>query len=248
MVCAEGVELVKGEEGLRLIAYKCPAGVWTIGYGHTGGVREGQQMTQAEAIETLMQDLAAVEAKIVGLLARPANKYQLAAMVSLTFNIGAQAFATSTVLKAHNRGDFMSAGRAFNLWTKARVEGKLVDLPGLIRRRAKESALYMRAVEVHALMGQPVMMTPPQEMPQMVEQQRATPLTSPAVLGPSIAAGAGGLATVADTLNQVSGAAWSVQPIFELARYAPIALAIVAVAAVAWAIWHYYKRRREGRV
>lgn len=248
MICSEGVDLVKSEEGLRLIAYRCPAGVWTYGYGHTQGVREGMTLTQAEAEQLLMQDLETVNLKITGLLSTPANKYQLAAMVSLAFNIGVTAFATSTVLKAHNRGDFMSAGRAFNLWTKARVDGKLVDLPGLIRRRAKESALYMRPFEVHSFLGQPVAMTPPPEMPQMVEQQRPSPFMSPSVLGPSIAAGATGIGAAADTLNQVSSAAWSVQPIFELARYAPLALALVAAAAVAWAVWHYYKRRREGRV
>jgi lysozyme len=65
-------------------------------------------------------------------------------MVSLAYNVGVAAFARSTVLKAHNSGDFEAASRAFGLWNKARVNGALTELKGLTRRRAAESSLYLR--------------------------------------------------------------------------------------------------------
>jgi lysozyme len=137
----EGKALVKRFEGLRLDAYRCPAGVATIGYGSTGPhVRMGMTIAPGEADRLLDKDLArfemGVKAMVTGI---PTNPDQFSAMVSLAFNIGLGAFATSTVLKRHKLGNKIGAGNAFLMWNKA---GGQV-LKGLMRRREAERELYL---------------------------------------------------------------------------------------------------------
>jgi lysozyme len=137
----KGKALVKRFEGLRLDAYRCPAGVATIGYGSTGPhVRMGMTITPGEADRLLDKDLArfevGVKAMVTGI---PTNPDQFSAMVSLAFNIGLGAFATSTVLKRHKLGNKIGAANAFLMWNKA---GGQV-LKGLMRRREAERELYL---------------------------------------------------------------------------------------------------------
>jgi lysozyme len=133
-----GIELIKSFEGLRLKAYRCSAGVLTIGYGHTSGVTEGQEIDEAEAERLLREDIAEFEAGVLRVATDPTPN-QFSAMVSLAFNIGLAAFGRSTVLRKHNAGDHADAAEAFMLWNKA--GGRV--LQGLIRRRAAERALYL---------------------------------------------------------------------------------------------------------
>jgi lysozyme len=133
-----GIELIKSFEGLRLKAYRCSAGVLTIGYGHTSGVTEGQEIDEAEAERLLREDIAEFEAGVSRVATDPTPN-QFSAMVSLAFNIGLAAFGRSTVLRKHNAGDHADAAEAFMLWNKA--GGRV--LQGLIRRRAAERALYL---------------------------------------------------------------------------------------------------------
>ncbi len=127
--------LIKEFEGLRLEAYRCPAGVWTIGWGHTSGVVPGQKITEAEAERLLDEDLRPV------LAALPAGltENQRAALASLCFNIGVSAFLASTIrrLAAANPQDPRIPAE-FLRWKYSR--GKA--LPGLLRRRQAEAALY----------------------------------------------------------------------------------------------------------
>ncbi len=131
--------------GPALTAYRCPAGVLTIGWGHTGpDVHEGQTITAAAADQLLDKDLDEAEADVSSLLKVPTNDNAFAALVSLRFNIGPEGFRKSTVLKRHNAGDWAGAAQAFALWNKARNDkGQRVVLNGLVRRRAAEAALYM---------------------------------------------------------------------------------------------------------
>lgn len=140
---AAGLTLIKSFEGLRLSAYRCPAGVWTIGYGHTGpDVRPGMRITEAEAEALLRGDLDRFESGVLaGIDAAPTTDNQFAAMVSLAFNIGLGAFNKSTVLRQHTAGNTQRAAAAFLLW----VKGGGKTLPGLVRRRTAERALYLRA-------------------------------------------------------------------------------------------------------
>lgn len=135
-----GLELVKQFEGCKLTAYKCPAGVWTIGYGSTGDhVRPGMTITKDQAEELLRSDLRRFEAA-VQTEAGDATDNQFSAMVCLAFNIGIAAFARSSVLRWHQAKNTGEAANAFRLWNKA--GGKI--LPGLVKRREAEAALYRK--------------------------------------------------------------------------------------------------------
>lgn len=143
---ASGLTLIKKWEGLRLDAYTCPAGVWTIGYGHTSAagppaVSKGMRITEAEAESVLVRDLGRYEAAVSKAITRQATANQFSAMVSLCFNIGPGAFAGSTLVKRFNAGDEPGAADAFLMWRKA--GGKV--LPGLEARRAAERKLFLAA-------------------------------------------------------------------------------------------------------
>lgn len=140
-IARTAVELIADREqgpngGPALKAYKCPAGVWTLGFGETAGVKPGMTCTESEAWDMLLRDLTARTQAVQGMLTLPANENQLGALVSLVYNIGLEAFKKSSVLRLHNAGDFAGAARAFRLWDKARVNGKLQVLAGLTARRA----------------------------------------------------------------------------------------------------------------
>lgn len=135
-----GLDLIKSFEGLRLAAYKCPAGILTIGYGSTGAhVRAGMTITRDEAETLLLQDICRFE-ECVDRACPGLNDNQFAACVSLAYNIGCAAFERSTVCRMANAGNHTRAKLAFSLWVKA--SGK--TLAGLVRRRAAEAELYGR--------------------------------------------------------------------------------------------------------
>ena len=134
-----GLDLVKHYEGFRTDAYLCPAGIVTIGYGHTGGVELGDCIRQKDAEQLLIAELEKFEAG----LRCSGTENQLSAMTCLAYNIGIPAFSTSTVRRKHVQNDFRGAGEAFLLWDKATIAGKLMVLPGLVKRRMAEKALYL---------------------------------------------------------------------------------------------------------
>jgi lysozyme len=137
-VSDKGLSLIKEFEGCVLKAYLCPAKVWTIGYGHTKGVKAGQTITQFEADELLRLDVE--DHDISDLLGdAPTTQDQFDAMSSLAFNIGLTRFAGSTVLKRHKLGNRLGAANAFLMWKLS--NGKV--LPGLVRRREAERRLYL---------------------------------------------------------------------------------------------------------
>jgi lysozyme len=137
---AEGIALITAFESCRLKAYRCPAGLWTIGYGHTGAeVHDGLTITQAEADGLLRTDLAKFDTGVLRLCPQSRDT-QHAAMVSLAYNIGLGNFANSSVARLHNAGRYGYASKAFALWN--RVDGEV--LPGLTKRRAAEASLYLR--------------------------------------------------------------------------------------------------------
>lgn len=135
---AAGLKIVKDSEGLRLTAYKCPADVWTIGYGSTGAhVKPGLTITAERAEELLREDLARFEAWVAENCA-PATDDQFSALVSFAFNVGTGALKESTLRRKHLEGDYAGAAAEFARWNKG--GGRV--LPGLVTRRAKEAALY----------------------------------------------------------------------------------------------------------
>lgn len=138
---AAGIALIKSFEGVKLVGYKCPAGIPTIGYGHTGPeVKVGMKITQEQADALLANDLRKFEQGVEGFLdGVPASINQFAAMVSLAYNVGLAAFSRSSVLRHHRQGNRDLAAEAFLLWNKANG----VVLPGLTRRRKAERELYL---------------------------------------------------------------------------------------------------------
>lgn len=141
-----GVEVIKRFEGLKLEAYRCPAGVLTIGYGHTGAdVKEGMRITEEQAEEFLRSDLRHIERRVQQLVTAPLTQGQFDALVSFAYNVGLGALERSTLLKRLNAEDYRGAAAQFGLWTRA--AGR--DLPGLVRRRRAERELF-EEVAVHA--------------------------------------------------------------------------------------------------
>lgn len=134
----KGIALIKEFEGLRLKAYQCPGGVWTIGYGHTAGVKPGIVISEAQAEEYLKADLIAFERYLNG-LGLALNQNQFDALVSFIYNVGTGNFSNSTLLrKVRANPQENSIMDEFLRWvySKGRV------LPGLQRRRLAEMKLY----------------------------------------------------------------------------------------------------------
>jgi lysozyme len=137
-ISEQGLDLIRRFEGLRLRAYRCPAGVWTIGYGHTGPeVREGMTIGRDEAEAMLRGDLIRFE-EGVAKSAGACTQGQYDALVSFAFNLGLGALRSSTLLKKHKAGEHRLAAGEFARWIHA--GGR--KLPGLVRRRAAEAELY----------------------------------------------------------------------------------------------------------
>jgi len=151
MINAAGAALLTKSEGVRLKAYFCPAGIPTIGRGHTDGitaqmVRDGYTITADEERALFQSDMEKWEGDVLSSLTRKPNENQLAAFICLAYNIGIGAFRNSTVVRKYEAGDDVGAAAAFHLWNKATVGGKKVVLPGLVTRRAEEAALFMTPV------------------------------------------------------------------------------------------------------
>lgn len=137
-VPAAALDLIKQYEGCALLAYRCPAGRWTIGYGHTTGVREGDVITQAQAEQWLAEDVALFARGVERMVKVPLTPGQFGALVSLAMNIGLGALASSTLLRTLNAGDVAGARAEFARWVNA--GGKRLE--GLVRRRAAEAELF----------------------------------------------------------------------------------------------------------
>jgi lysozyme len=134
-----GLDLIKSFEGLRLDAYVCPAGVLTVGYGHTGpDVYEGQVINHDEATDLLRADLAKFE-RCVSQSVGDLTENQFSACVSLAFNIGCSAFGKSTLVRKIAQGDMSGAADEFLRWDKA--GGR--QMAGLTRRRRAERELFL---------------------------------------------------------------------------------------------------------
>ena len=146
-----GLDLIKMFEGLRLEAYVDAVGVWTIGYGHTQTARAGMVITEQQAEQLLRDDLGDAEDAVNNLVKVPLNDNEFSALASLVFNIGSGNFQRSTVLRRLNQEDRVGAADAIEWWNKGRVNGVLTTLPGLVRRRAAEKALFLTPTALELL-------------------------------------------------------------------------------------------------
>ena len=135
----KGIDLIKHFEGCELNAYKCPAGVWTIGYGHIKGVSEGMSITQEQAEQMLLDELKEYENYINELVTVNLSQNQFDALVSWVYNLGPVNLTASTMLKVLNSGEYEDVPAQMKRWNKA--GGKVLE--GLIRRREAEACLFV---------------------------------------------------------------------------------------------------------
>ena len=140
-ISRNGIEFIKKEEGLVLNAYLCPANVWTIGYGHTNGVKKGDKITEEQAEDFLVNDLLYSERIVNKMVKVKLNQNQYDALVSFVFNVGSGNFINSTLLKKLNAG-----AKSDEICVELRrwIFSKGKKLPVLVARRQRECELYQR--------------------------------------------------------------------------------------------------------
>lgn len=144
---ARGLQIIKDSEGLRLTSYRCPAGVLTVGYGHTGhDVYEGMTITEAQAEDWLEVDVDGAEAAVERMCPMGISDNMFSALVSLVFNIGPGGLKNSTLLRELQAGEIVKAADEFLKWNHG--GGKV--LPGLTKRREAERELFLTPDEVAA--------------------------------------------------------------------------------------------------
>lgn len=228
-VSQDCIELVKKFEGLHKVkddglvhSYRCPAGVWTLGFGKTKGIRSGMTCTIEEAEQHLKDDLDAHGKIVKRLVNVPLSQGQYDALVSFVFNVGGGNFKSSTALKRLNLGMYDDVPEQLNRWNKARVDGKLTPLRGLTRRRAAEAAIFSRDAQLPSDEGGPQMVQKPtSEAPKKLTKSKT-------MVGAGIAGAATGLNEVAGQLQGLVAYADSLKTIFLLCAIGGIALAAYA--------------------
>ena len=134
-----GIDIIKKWESLRLKAYLCPANVWTIGWGHTKGVKAGDECTQEQANTWLDEDVQESVDAVNKYVTVSLTGNQREALISFVFNVGIGNFLDSTLLRLINSGDYIGASNQFPRWNKA----KGVVLHGLTLRRKEEKDLFV---------------------------------------------------------------------------------------------------------
>lgn len=240
-VSSAGINLIKEFEGVRLKSYKCPAGVWTVGVGHTSAagppkVGPGMEITNAQAMKILAQDLGQFENGIDTMVKVPLTQNQFDALVSFTYNVGLGAFQKSTLLKKLNAGQYDAVPAELMKWTKA--GGK--ELPGLVRRRRAEAAMW-RGVDDNKAIKQDARVTPelPQPPKTMVQSKEGNAAAVTGILSGATAAG--------EVSRQVKETGDSLTSVIDMLKDPTfIVLVLVVVAAAAIWYWRWQRLKEEG--
>ncbi len=137
-ISEEGISLIKKFEGCKLEAYQDAVGVWTIGYGHTKNVQEGQVIKQEEAESMLLHELLEYCDYVEKAVEVDLTQNQFDALVSWTYNLGPNNLNRSTMLKVVNANNMGEVPTQIKRWNKA--GGKVLD--GLVRRRKAEALMF----------------------------------------------------------------------------------------------------------
>jgi lysozyme len=231
---AAGLATVKEFEGLRLKAYKCPAAVWTIGYGHTSAagnpiVTPELVITKEEAEETLARDMEQYEEGVRKYVKVDLTQGQFDALVDFAYNAGVGALAKSTLLKRVNAEKFDEVPAEFMKWTKG--GGK--ELPGLVRRRRAEVKLW-RGLETE----KPVCNDEARAEPDLPVPKKSI-MQSKEANGAVIAGGAGAIAVVQEVMPIVKEGGNI------LSAMSGTALVCLVIMVAAGAIWYFRKQRLD---
>jgi lysozyme len=236
----DGVLPIAQEEGCRLKSYLCPAGKWTCGWGETSDITPTTEWTQAFADQRFCDSLTERVSVIKAACTVEPTDHQLCALLGFAYNYGG--WRTSQVIKAHNRGDFLSASRAFGLvnqFTDPVTKLKKVS-PGLTARRAREAALYLKPADGAM------------PMPQAVGAQN-TLAKSPIANSGIIAAGTGTLGLI----SQAGDAAGTVNTTLRSAKAVVVEtlgipvdwfLPLVLVGAGCVTVYYRWAQRNQGWV
>ena len=236
-ISPQGTNLVKKFEGLHRVqddgmvsAYRCVAGVWTCGFGATKGVRSGTKWTKEYCDERLVDDLNDHGKAVKRHVNVPLTQFQYDALTSFVFNLGEGAFKSSTLLKKLNKGMYDEVPEQLMRWNKARVEGKLVPLNGLTRRRAAEAALFSSDAALPSDEGG-------SEMPQKVSAAAGKSLAKSKTM-----AGAG-IAGAATAMNEISG---QLQGLLPYADSLKVLFLVCAIGGIGLAAYARFKDHSDG--
>ena len=245
----EGIDaLLKKYEGCKLKAYRCPANVCTIGYGHTSAagapaVTDGMVITQQQCDDILRRDLVKFETAVHDMVKQPLTQHQFDVLVDFAYNAGVGNLKSSTLLKKVNAGQFDAAPAELMKWTKG--GGKV--LAGLVRRRQAESAWWLS----HEMV--PMTAAAAAEVAEADDQeQRVSP---DAVSVPSMAtsrqgnaaiitAGLGGLGVAKQVAAQAQDASDTATQIIGLLGNTNF-LIMLAIVGLGGAIWWFRKQHME---
>ena len=233
-ILMEGVANIAQEEGLRLEAYQCQAGVWTIGWGETAGVQPGDTCTKEDADQRLCDGLTERADAVRDACKVLPSRHQLAALVGFAYNYGG--WRKSTVLAAHNAGDHLAAARAFGLVNKfTNPKTKQLEVSrGLTARRAREAAMYL---------------TPDGDVPRNTVQavQAEAPLAKSPIAQAGTATAAGGAVTVLASLStEVQGIVHQAADMAATLGIKPALLAGMALLAAGVVSLYWRWRQRTG--
>jgi len=228
--------LLKKFEGCKLKAYRCPANVCTIGYGHTSAagapmVNNGMTITQADAEDILKRDLVKYEIGVMDLVKVKLTQNQFDVLVDFAYNAGVGNLKSSTMLKKINSGDLDAVPAELMKWTKG--GGKV--LPGLVRRRQAAGAWWTaqdQAHDEHEDRAEPD--APPKRTMADSKQGNAAVLT----------AGLGGLGIAKEVASQAQEASDTANQLAGLFAN-PNFLIMLAVMGLAAAIWFWRKKHMD---
>lgn len=230
-ISENGLDLIRKFEGLHKVtkegdvrAYRCPAGKWTIGYGHTRGVKSGMRASKMECEQFLIGDLHDAGNAVRSSVNVPLSQHQYDALVSFVFNLGAGNFRSSTLLKKLNRGLYDEIPEQIMRWNKARVDGELTRLKGLTRRRTAEAALWAMDAPLASQDGGDL-------MPQKPVQEAPKPLAKSKTLA---GAGAAGIGTIGSVIGDAASNLQSLVSYSETIKIVFLTLTVAGIALVTY--------------
>ena len=216
---------IKQWEGMKLMPYQDGAGVWTDGYGNTHNVVPSKKISQAKADADLVRNLREAEGAVERLVKVPLTDNQFGALVSFVFNVGVEAFRTSTLLRLLNAGNYNAVPLQLARWNKITVKGRKVPSEGLTNRRAAEVGLWATGAFVASA---PTPARDPVRPLMLSKTVQGTALTSAGAIG----------STLTETANQV-------QMVSDYSDTLRIVFVALMVGGIALTLWGRIRLRNE---